>query len=98
MYVLVPSAFVAYLAVGTVFVASILYLWRGREVYDHVAHSAGELAALFTALAGQGERGEESGPVAGAARDVAVNLPAAPQGEDAGGRGTRGSSPRPSSF
>jgi len=51
MYVHVPSAFVAYLAVGTVFVASILYLWRGREVYDHIAHSAGELAALFTALA-----------------------------------------------
>ena len=51
MYVHVPSALVAYLAVGTVFVASILYLWRGREVYDHIAHSAGELAALFTALA-----------------------------------------------
>lgn len=51
MYVHVPSAFVAYLAVGTVFLASILYLWRGREIYDHVAHSAGELATLFTALA-----------------------------------------------
>ncbi len=51
MYVHVPSAFAAYLAVGTVLVASILYLWRGREVYDRVAHSAGELATLFTALA-----------------------------------------------
>ncbi len=51
MYVHVPSAFVAYLAVGTAFVASILYLWRGRENYDRVAHSAGELAVLFTGLA-----------------------------------------------
>ncbi len=51
MYVHVPSAFAAYLAVGTVFVTSILYLWRGRALYDHVAHSATELATLFTALA-----------------------------------------------
>ncbi|MDR7428273.1 MAG: cytochrome c biogenesis protein CcsA [Armatimonadota bacterium] len=51
MYVHVPSAFAAYLAVGTVFVASLLYLWRSRLLYDHVAHSATELATLFTALA-----------------------------------------------
>jgi len=51
MYMHVPSAFVAYLAVATVFVTSILYLWRGRDAYDHVAHGAGELATLFTAVA-----------------------------------------------
>lgn len=51
MYVHVPSAWVAYLAVFTVFVASILYLWKRRAVYDHVAHSAAELGVLFTALA-----------------------------------------------
>jgi heme exporter protein C len=51
MYVHVPSAFAAYLAVGTVFVASLLYLWRGRALYDHVARSATELATLFTGLA-----------------------------------------------
>jgi len=51
MYVHVPSAFAAYLAAGTVFVASLLYLWRGRALYDHVAHSATELATLFTGLA-----------------------------------------------
>jgi len=51
MYMHVPSAFVAYLAVATVFVTSILYLWRGRESYDQIAHSAGELVTLFTAVA-----------------------------------------------
>src|SRR3989304_8058380 len=51
MYVHVPSAFVAYLAVGTVFLASILYLWRGREGYDRIAHSAGGAAPPFPALA-----------------------------------------------
>ncbi len=50
MYVHVPSAFAAYLAVGTVFVASLLYLWRGLPLYDHIAHSATELATLFAAL------------------------------------------------
>ena len=51
MYVHVPSAWVAYLAVATVFVTSILFLWRRRVIYDYVAHSAAELGVLFTALA-----------------------------------------------
>src|SRR3972149_8153014 len=63
MYVHVPSAFVAYLAVGTVFVASILYLWRGREGYDHIAPSAGGPAARFPAPppARGGDRGDTRG-------------------------------------
>lgn len=51
MYVHVPSAWVAYLAVGTAAVASLLYLWRRRPAYDHVAQGAAELAVLFTGLA-----------------------------------------------
>lgn len=51
MYVHVPSAWVAYLSVATVFASSLLFLWKRRPVYDHVAHSAGELAVLFTGVA-----------------------------------------------
>lgn len=51
MYVHVPSATTAYLAVATVAVASLLYLWKRRPAYDHVAHSAAEIGVLFTGLA-----------------------------------------------
>lgn len=51
MYVHVPAAWVAYLAVGVAAVASLLYLWRRRPAYDYVAHSAAELVVLFTGLA-----------------------------------------------
>ncbi len=51
MYIHVPSAATAYLAVATVAVASALYLWRRRMVYDRVAHSAAEIGVLFTGLA-----------------------------------------------
>ncbi len=51
MYVHVPSAATAYLAVGTVAVASLLYLWKRRMRYDRVAHSAAEIGVLFTGLA-----------------------------------------------
>jgi heme exporter protein C len=51
MYIHVPSAATAYLAVGTVAVASVLYLWKRRMRYDRVAHSAAEIGVLFTGLA-----------------------------------------------
>jgi heme exporter protein C len=51
MYAHVPSAATAYLAVGTVAVASLLYLWKRRPAYDRVAHSAAEIGVLFTGLA-----------------------------------------------
>lgn len=51
MYVHVPSAWVAYLAVAVAAVASLLYLWRRRPAYDHVAQGAAELVVLFTGLA-----------------------------------------------
>ena len=51
MYVHVPSAWVAYLAVATAAVASLLYLWRRRPAYDYVAQGAAELVVLFTGLA-----------------------------------------------
>ncbi len=51
MYVHVPSAAIAYLSFATVFVTSVLFLWKRRVVYDQVAHSAAELGVLFTGLA-----------------------------------------------
>lgn len=51
MYAHVPNAWVSYLSFATVFVASGLYLWKRRAIYDHVAHSAAELGVLFTGLA-----------------------------------------------
>lgn len=51
MYAHVPNAWTAYLAFGTVFVTSILYLWKRRTIYDHVAGSAAELGVVFTGLA-----------------------------------------------
>jgi len=51
MYVHVPSAATAYLAVGTVAVASLLYLWKRRRRYDRIAHAAAEIGVLFTGLA-----------------------------------------------
>src|SRR2546422_10007610 len=51
MYAHVPNAWVAYLAFAITFVASVLYVWKRRPEYDHVAHSATELGVLFTGLA-----------------------------------------------
>jgi len=51
MYAHVPNSWIAYLSFGTVFVTSILYLWKRRAIYDQVAHSAAELGVLFTGLA-----------------------------------------------
>ena len=49
-YFHVPVAWVAFLAVFIVFVASILYLCRGQRRWDALAHSAAEIGVLFTTL------------------------------------------------
>lgn len=51
MYVHVPSAWLAYLAFGVVFVASIAYLKTKRSRWDRLAASSAEVGVLFTALA-----------------------------------------------
>jgi heme exporter protein C len=51
MYVHVPSAWVAYLAFGVVFVASALYLARRSEAADRLAHASAEVGVVFTGLA-----------------------------------------------
>ncbi len=51
MYAHVPNAWIGYLAFTITFVTSVLYLWKQRPGYDHVAHSATELGVLFTGLA-----------------------------------------------
>ena len=50
MYVHVPVAWLAYLAFGVVFVASIAYLKGGRSRWDRLAASSAEIGVLFTAL------------------------------------------------
>jgi heme exporter protein C len=51
MYLHVPSAWVAYLAFGIVFFASIAYLARRHEAADRVAHASAEVGVVFTGLA-----------------------------------------------
>jgi heme exporter protein C len=51
MYVHVPSAWVAFLAFGVVFVASITYLWRRTAPADRLAHASAETGVIFTGLA-----------------------------------------------
>jgi heme exporter protein C len=51
MYVHVPSAWVAYLAFGVVFVASIVYLAKRADAADRVAHASAEVGVVFTGLA-----------------------------------------------
>lgn len=50
MYVHVPTAWVAYLAFGVVFVASIAYLATRREGADHLAHASAEVGVIFTGV------------------------------------------------
>jgi heme exporter protein C len=50
MYLHVPTAWVAYLAFGVVFVASILYLWRRAALADRIAHASAEVGVLFTGV------------------------------------------------
>ena len=49
-YLHVPSAWVAYIAFATVFIASIAYLRTGGRKWDLVAHSAAELGVVFSSL------------------------------------------------
>ena len=49
-YVHVPSAWVAYLSFGIVFLASVAYLRTHRDVWDIVAGSAAEIGVVFTSL------------------------------------------------
>jgi heme exporter protein C len=51
MYIHVPSAWLAYLAFGVVFVASIAYLRTKRTRWDRLAAASAEVGVLFTALA-----------------------------------------------
>lgn len=50
MYVHVPAAWNAFIAFFIVFVASIVYLWRGNPRQDLVAAAAAEAGAILTAL------------------------------------------------
>jgi heme exporter protein C len=50
MYVHVPSVWVAYLAFGVVFVASIAYLASRREGADRLAHASAEVGVAFTGV------------------------------------------------
>lgn len=49
-YFHVPSAFMAFISFGVVFVASILYLKSKNDKYDRVAVSAAEVGTLFALL------------------------------------------------
>ena len=51
MYVHVPAAWLAYLAFGVVFAASIAYLRTGKSRWDRLAASSAEVGVVFTALA-----------------------------------------------
>lgn len=46
-YFHVSSAWAAFMAFGTVAVASGLYLWSGQDRFDHVAWAAAEVGVLF---------------------------------------------------
>jgi heme exporter protein C len=51
MYVHVPAAWVAYLAFGVVFVASVTYLATRAPVADRIGHASAEAGVVFTGLA-----------------------------------------------
>jgi heme exporter protein C len=50
LYVHPPLAFAAYLGFGLTALAGALYLWRGDEAWDRVAHAAAEVGVLFCTL------------------------------------------------
>jgi heme exporter protein C len=50
MYVHVPAAWNAFIAFFIVAVASLAYLWKGRERHDLLAAAAAEVGAVLTAL------------------------------------------------
>jgi len=49
-YIHLPIIWLAYLAFFVVFVSSGLYLWKQREIFDHVAYASAEIGFLFTSL------------------------------------------------
>ena len=49
-YIHVPSAWVAYIAFGIAFLASIAYLRTGARSWDLLAHSAAEIGVVFCTL------------------------------------------------
>jgi heme exporter protein C len=49
-YVHVPSAWVAYLAFGVVFLGSVAYLRTNERRWDLLAHAAAEIGVVFTTL------------------------------------------------
>lgn len=49
-YVHLPSVWVAFLLFFTVFVLSLVYLWRRTERWDLIAASAAEVGTVFTGL------------------------------------------------
>lgn len=50
MYIHVPAVITAYLAIGVVFIGSVLFLWKKDARWDRLAHSAAELAVLFISM------------------------------------------------
>ena len=51
VFIHVPTIWLAYLAFGVTFVASILYLIKGKLRWDHIAGSSAELGVVFTTVA-----------------------------------------------
>jgi heme exporter protein C len=49
-YFHMPLAWTGLLAPTVVFVASIMYLWKGQRRWDAIAHSAGELSVMLITL------------------------------------------------
>lgn len=49
-YFHVASAWTGFLAFGVVFVNSILFLWRKKEIFDSFAYCSAEIGVLFTSL------------------------------------------------
>jgi heme exporter protein C len=49
-YIHLPVIWVAYLAFFVTFVASGLFLWKQREIFDQAAHASAEIGFLFTSL------------------------------------------------
>jgi heme exporter protein C len=50
MYIHVPAVITAYLAIGVVFIGSVLFLWKKDARWDRLAHSSAELGVLFISM------------------------------------------------
>ena len=49
-YFHVPLAWVSLLSFSVVFLASVMYLWKGQRKWDALGHSAAEIGVLFATL------------------------------------------------